>query len=116
MRQLKILRRRTGAGTRLCFLVVLFVMALGATSQTGKPPPPRLTILHYSRANGLTLRVQGTSGRTNVVEASTDLVSWTPVSTNVMDYSLCPICPFVDIQDPASTNLARRFYRAYELL
>ena len=59
--------------------------------------------------------VQGRAGATNVIEASADLLAWTPVSTNVMDYSLCPICPFVIFEDAASTNLALRFYRAVEL-
>ena len=51
----------------------------------------------------------------DVIEASTDLVAWGPVSTNVMDFSLCPICPYFIFEDPASTNLPRRFYRAFEL-
>ena len=58
--------------------------------------------------------VQGRAGWSDVIEASTDLVVWTPVSTNVMDFSLCPICPFAIFEDAASTNLAQRFYRAVE--
>ena len=34
---------------------------------------------------------------------------------NVMDYSLCPICPFAIVWDGAGTNSAHRFYRASEL-
>jgi hypothetical protein len=78
-------------------------------------PPPILTILQHSAQGGMTLLVLGHAGRTNVIEASTDLVGWTGITTNVMDYSLCPICPFITFQDPASTNLDRRFYRSYEL-
>jgi hypothetical protein len=77
-------------------------------------PPPRLSITGVS-SNGATLFLQGHAGLTNVIEASTDLVTWAGVSTNVMDYSLCPICPFAIFEDSASTNLARRFYRAFEL-
>jgi len=58
--------------------------------------------------------VQGSAGWTDVVEASMDLVVWTPISTNVMDFSLCPICPFVIVEDKTSTDVAQRFYRAVE--
>ena len=58
--------------------------------------------------------VQGNAGWADVVEVSPDLAAWTPISTNWMDYSLCPTCPFVIVQDAASTNLAQRFYRAVE--
>ena len=78
-------------------------------------PPPRLTLLQFSAQGGLTLMVQGQAGRTNVIEASTDLVGWTAITTNVMDYTLCPICPFITFQDPANTKLVRRFYRSFEL-
>jgi hypothetical protein len=77
-------------------------------------PPPRLGITGMS-SGGARLFIQGQAGRTNVIEASSDLVTWVGVSTNVMDYSLCPICPFAIFEDSASTNLTRRFYRAFEL-
>ena len=54
-------------------------------------------------------------GQTNVIEASDNLVAWTAISTNVFPATTCPICPFIDFQDPASTNLARRFYRSISL-
>lgn len=76
--------------------------------------PPRLSITGVS-SGGATLFLQGHAGLTNVIEASTDLVTWVGVSTNVMDYSLCPICPFAIFEDSASNNLTRRFYRAFEL-
>jgi hypothetical protein len=77
-------------------------------------PPPKLTLLEFSKDHAARIMVQGNPGWTDVIESSTDLASWTPVSTNVMDFSLCPICPFVIFEDPTSTNLARRFYRASE--
>jgi hypothetical protein len=115
---MKTQQHSNGAGTSvtsLSSLILLLVMALSAMSQTGRPPPPRLAILHFSRDSGVTIRAFGSGGRTNVVEASSDLITWMPIATNVFDYSLCPICPFVDVQDRASTNLAHRFYRCYEL-
>jgi hypothetical protein len=56
----------------------------------------------------------GRPGQTNVIEASTDLVGWTAISTNVFP-STDSLCPFIDFQDPAITNLARRYYRAFSL-
>jgi hypothetical protein len=59
--------------------------------------------------------IDGRWSQTNVIEASDDLVAWTPISTNVFPATTCPICPFIDFQDPASTNLNRRFYRSFSL-
>ena len=78
-------------------------------------PPPKLSILEVSKEQGTRLMVQGNAGWTDVVEVSTDLADWTLISTNWMDYSLCPICPFVIVQDAATTNSVCRFYRAFEL-
>jgi hypothetical protein len=77
-------------------------------------PPPTLSLTGVSSGRA-TLFLQGHAGLTNVIEASTDLVTWVGVSTNVMDYSLCPICPFAIFEDSASTNFAHRFYRAFEI-
>jgi len=77
-------------------------------------PGPKLTILSASPTNATRLMVQGRAGWTDVIEASGDLISWTPVATNVMDFSLCPICPFVTFEDAASTRMPHRFYRAFE--
>ena len=59
--------------------------------------------------------IDGGWGQTNVIAASDDLVTWTAISTNVFPATTCPICPFIDFQDPASTNFARRFYRSFSL-
>jgi hypothetical protein len=56
----------------------------------------------------------GRPGQTNVIEASTDLVRWTAISTNVFTPT-DSICPFTDFEDPASNNLPRRYYRAFSL-
>lgn len=78
-------------------------------------PPPRLSFYGLSTNRAITLLIQGHAGKTNVTEASIDLKTWIPVSTNVMDYSLCPICPYAIFEDPQSTNLSQRFYRVGEL-
>lgn len=78
-------------------------------------PQPRLTVLGFSTNQAVRVMLQGTPGRTNILEASPDLHSWTPVNTNVMDNTDCAICPFFIFEDSDSTNLVRRFYRATEL-
>ena len=75
---------------------------------------PRLTVVAPSKEGAVRIMVQGQAGWTDVIEASSDLLTWSPVSTNVMDFSLCPICPFAIFEDPMSTKLTSRFYRALE--
>jgi hypothetical protein len=74
---------------------------------------PRMSVTEFSKEGALLL-IQGHAGWTNVVEASTNLVSWTPILTNLMPATTCPICPYILFRDPASTNLAKRFYRCFE--
>ncbi|HUR45378.1 MAG TPA: hypothetical protein VMZ27_05805 [Candidatus Saccharimonadales bacterium] len=76
---------------------------------------PKLTLVEAAAKRPTRIMVQGRAGWTDVIEASTDLKSWTPVATNIMDFSLCPICPFATFDDAASTILPHRFYRAFEL-
>jgi hypothetical protein len=57
-------------------------------------------------ANGFNLQLSGPSGSNYVIEASTDLNSWTPISTNAAPGGS------VTYTDTAATNLLSRFYRA----
>ena len=77
-------------------------------------PVPRIRITEFSK-DGALLFIQGNAGWTNVVEASTDLRTWSPIATNFMAGGGCPVCPYVLVRDAASTNLARRFYRCFEI-
>jgi hypothetical protein len=78
-------------------------------------PIPTLSLPRASGSGAIEFTVfNGRPGQTNVIEASTDLAGWTAISTNVFPSS-DSICPFVDFQDPASTNLASRYYRAISL-
>jgi hypothetical protein len=56
-------------------------------------------------SNGFGCNLSGMAGQTVVIEASTNLTSWTPLLTN----SLLTGC--FHFNDRASTNFARRFYR-----
>ena len=77
-------------------------------------PGPTLRITEFSK-DGPLLFIQGNTGWTNVIEASTDSVAWTPINTNLMPNTLCPICPYILFRDATSTNLVRRFYRCFEI-
>jgi hypothetical protein len=77
-------------------------------------PAPRLRLTEFSKEGAL-LFVQGEAGRTNIIEASTDLSTWTSITTNVMPHTLCPECPFILFRDRVSTNLPSRFYRCLEM-
>jgi hypothetical protein len=57
-------------------------------------------------ANGFTFGLSGPSGSTFVIEASTDLQNWTPISTNTAPTGK------VSCTDTAATNLPFRYYRA----
>jgi len=62
------------------------------------------------QANGFQFTFKGvTPGATNIVEASTDMVVWTPISTNVSATNQ------FTTMDATATNFSRRFYRAKEL-
>jgi hypothetical protein len=76
--------------------------------------PPRLEGPVLKNGNIQLFIFNGRWGQTNIVEVSTDLVRWTPVSTNIFPPTLCPMCPFIVFQD-SLTNSARRFYRARNL-
>jgi len=54
----------------------------------------------------------GVWGATRVIEASTDLVHWTPIGSNVLAPAACPDGLVIDFEDSESSALARRFYRA----
>jgi hypothetical protein len=61
-------------------------------------------------AAGFQLVLNGvTPGKTNVVEASSDLLNWTSISTNVAVSNL------LQIVDPAVSNAGPRFYRSFEI-
>ena len=79
-------------------------------------PKPMLSLPRASGTGAIEFTVfNGRWGQTNVIEASTDLFSWTGISTNVFPATVCPFCPAIEFQDPAGTSLARRFYRSYSL-
>ena len=78
-------------------------------------PIPTLSLPRASGSGAIEFTVfNGRPGQTNVIQASTDLARWTAISTNVFP-STEFFWPFIDFQDAASTNLARRYFRAFSL-
>jgi uncharacterized delta-60 repeat protein len=75
----------------------------------GTLPPPSLLFQGSGvgvQAGGFSFGLAGVYGQTILVEASTDLLNWTPIATNVLTAN--PIY----FTDSASTNFLHRFYRA----
>jgi hypothetical protein len=52
------------------------------------------------------ISINGPANQTYVLQASSDLVNWVPINTNVP-----PSTPFT-LNDPNASNFPRRFYRA----
>ena len=73
------------------------------------PPPPSKLSLAPSFAHGaVTAQLVGVANQTYVIEASADLVHWTPISTNVADAAGA-----VSLVDSNAVAYPSRFYRAY---
>src|SRR5882724_3121971 len=91
--------------------VILGNRTLETVKADGESPAvPRLSIPHLSPDGYVQLTVPGAWGPTHVLEASTDLVHWTPICTNVVAPTACLDCLVIDFEDPST--LPRRFYRA----
>ena len=55
---------------------------------------------------------RGEAGQTCYIEASSDLVRWTRIATNIFPPNLCPICPAFNFTDTQAPSFPHRFYRA----
>ena len=71
--------------------------------------PIRLQSLGYSVPGGYGLRLSGIVGQQFVLQASTNFVAWTPVSTNTLTSTT------MDVIDPGGVGMAKNFYRALRL-
>jgi hypothetical protein len=56
--------------------------------------------------SGFTFQLSGPAGFTYVIQASTDLVNWVPISTNAAPTGS------ISFTDTAAKNFAFRYYRA----
>jgi len=67
---------------------------------------PRFTDIHLAADGSVAMALDGLPGRTYLIEWSTNLVSWRPLTTVLV--SSGP----VNVTDPDAPNYAQRFYRA----
>ena len=74
-----------------------------ATVNVGSPTPPQISGTFVSTNGTFQFSLTGTPGQTNIIQASTNLVNWIPIYTNVN--------PFL-FTDPYASNYPVRFYRA----
>jgi len=73
------------------------------------PPPPSRLSLTPSFGNGqVTAQLAGVVGQTYVIQASTDMIHWIAIATNVADASGA-----VSLVDSNAVAYPSRFYRAY---
>jgi hypothetical protein len=114
---MKLMRFRISTEGVYCIIAVALLLnclLLNCAVADSTNVPPRLGPPVLKNGSIQLMIFNGRAGQTNIVEMSTDLVRWSPVSTNVFPATLCPICPFIVFQD-SLTNSARRFYRAENL-
>jgi hypothetical protein len=88
-----------------------FNESVAAQAQFAVAVPGNVVILPGSFFTNGTfgLQLSGTPGKTYILQGSTNLFSWIPVSTNMPASS-----PFLLI-DPTAANFRYRFYRAEQL-
>jgi hypothetical protein len=72
------------------------------------PPPSKLILTSLSLSGGLSAQLTGVANQTYVIQASSDLIHWTPISTNLADAS-----GIVSLVDSNAVVFPSRFYRAY---
>jgi hypothetical protein len=71
-------------------------------------PSINLTAVYGTNGLPFQLRLDSGTGFTCVIQSSPDLMNWSPVFTNTTDTN-----GVFYFTDPASTNGAQRFYRAF---
>jgi uncharacterized repeat protein (TIGR03806 family) len=71
-------------------------------------PAPYFISAGYNSSNQFQLQVSGTAGLHYILQGSSDLLNWTPLSTNL------PLSTPFYLIDPVATNFSSRFYRALQ--
>ena len=82
-------------------LVILLDTVTNIVSQVVTP------LTHGMTANGFRVLFSGPRGSNFVIQASSDLANWSPISTNAAPEGT------VDFTDTTALNRPQRFYRAY---
>lgn len=84
---------------KICFIEIASLTA---------PPPPQLLAPGLQTNGALIFTLQGSAGRSYVIEGSTNLTAWIPLLTNA------PVSNALPFIDAAATNFPARFYRGRE--
>jgi hypothetical protein len=111
----------TGNGTEDYLPHLESAMSLSySTTETNDPgsfvsivpagPLPMARMMGAPDEQGVDIMVYGRPGRTHIVECSTDIVTWTAISTRVM-----PPAGSITVKDASATKEGSRFYRVVEL-
>jgi len=87
------------ANNKICFIDI---------SSLAAPLPPQLLSTTLGSSGNLQFNLSGSAGRSYVIEASTNLVNWSPLTTN------SPASNLLQFIDGTSTNYPSRFYRGRE--
>jgi hypothetical protein len=69
------------------------------------PPSPQLESMRRLANGSFEFQFDAITGQTNVIDASTDLLQWTPIATNSLD------CGVLNVLDPGAAGFPYRFYR-----
>jgi YDG domain/Bacterial Ig-like domain (group 3)/MBG domain (YGX type) len=72
------------------------------------PPPSKLSLVPSFAKGNVTAQLFGVAGQSYIIQASSDLVIWTSISTNIADAA-----GIVSLVDSNSVAFPARFYRAY---
>ena len=72
------------------------------------PAPCKLCLTPDFHCGNMAAQISGESGQTYIIEASADLIHWSPLSTNVADTN-----GIVSLIDSNAVAFPSRFYRAY---
>jgi uncharacterized repeat protein (TIGR03806 family) len=85
-----------------------FNTSVAATANFVIRPPIQLLSFGFGTGGQFQLQVQGTAGKTYVLQTSTNLLDWLSLSTNVAPTDL------FDLVDPSAANLPEQFYRVLQ--
>jgi uncharacterized repeat protein (TIGR03806 family) len=84
---------------KICFIEI---------ASLAPPAAPQLLASEWLTNGWLQSSLQGSAGRSYVIEGSTNLATWLPLLTN------SPVSNLLQFVDPSATNFPSRFYRGRE--
>jgi len=87
------------ANNKICFIEI---------ASLTPPPPPQLLSLLLQGDGALRFSLQGSDGRSYIIEGSTNLSAWVPLYTNA------PVSNVLQFIDPTAPNYPARYYRGRE--